>query len=193
MEKIPPCSTQMRGNLDLGRVPKIHAETVAKQNKGVLSLVDELIVPHAGESAGRGAQAPGRAVAGCARAVDEHQRWLDSTLVPNAKGDFRIGAELYDQKLAFALDLRPAPRRDPPARRSRTGARARRDVRHRRARCCGKDGAPPLPAAPTERSSRPRSRPRSSSPTPTAPRATRWSRPPRRRSPRRPISCARRT
>ncbi len=33
----------------------------------------------------------------------EHQEWLDKTLVPTAKGDFRIGAERYDQKLQFAL------------------------------------------------------------------------------------------
>ena len=35
--------------------------------------------------------------------MDEQQTWLDKTLVPNAKGDFRIGAEKYDQKLKFAL------------------------------------------------------------------------------------------
>ena len=37
------------------------------------------------------------------KAVGEQQDWLDKTLVPNAKGDFRIGAKLYDQKLQFAL------------------------------------------------------------------------------------------
>src|SRR5690606_40708317 len=36
-------------------------------------------------------------------AAAEHQAWLDGTLVPQAKGDFRLGAKLYDEKLAFAL------------------------------------------------------------------------------------------
>jgi uncharacterized protein (DUF885 family) len=36
-------------------------------------------------------------------AVDEHQQWLENELLPAAAGDFRIGAELYDTKLAFSL------------------------------------------------------------------------------------------
>ncbi len=37
-------------------------------------------------------------------AIDEHQAWLEEELLPRANGDFRIGAELYDRKLAFALN-----------------------------------------------------------------------------------------
>ena len=44
MEKLPKLFEEMHANLDPSRVPKIHAETVAKQNKGVLSLVDGLIM-----------------------------------------------------------------------------------------------------------------------------------------------------
>jgi Bacterial protein of unknown function (DUF885) len=40
MEKLPAFYAQERANLVLARVPKIHAETVAKQNNGILSLVD---------------------------------------------------------------------------------------------------------------------------------------------------------
>ena len=36
-------------------------------------------------------------------AVSQHQIWLEKRLTPEAKGDFRLGAELYDQKLSFAL------------------------------------------------------------------------------------------
>ncbi|MEO7252169.1 MAG: DUF885 family protein, partial [Arenimonas sp.] len=104
MEKLPTLFAQMRANLDPARVPKIHAETVAKQNKGVLSLVDELIVPHGGELSAADHQRLDAAIAGLRKAVAEHQTWLDKTLVPNAKGDFRIGQKLYDEKLAFALD-----------------------------------------------------------------------------------------
>ena len=34
----------------------------------------------------------------------EQQTWLDKMLVPQAKGDFRIGAKLFDEKLAFTLN-----------------------------------------------------------------------------------------
>ncbi|MEE9141084.1 MAG: DUF885 domain-containing protein, partial [Gammaproteobacteria bacterium] len=36
-------------------------------------------------------------------AVEEHQAWLENELVPNAKGNFRIGEELFDTKLAYTL------------------------------------------------------------------------------------------
>jgi uncharacterized protein (DUF885 family) len=37
-------------------------------------------------------------------AIAEQQAWLEEELLPRANGDFRIGAELYDRKLAFALN-----------------------------------------------------------------------------------------
>jgi hypothetical protein len=85
-------------------VPKIHAETVAKQNAGMLSLVDTFITPNPTSCRAKTARADA-AVAGLRKAVAEHQEWLDKTLVPNAKGDFRIGQKLYDQKLQFALNV----------------------------------------------------------------------------------------
>ena len=103
MEKLPALFAQMRKNLDPARVPKIHAETVAKQNGGVISLVEEFILPNAGQLQGEDRARLDAAVANLRKAVAEQQTWLDQTLVPNAKGDFRIGAKLYDQKLRFAL------------------------------------------------------------------------------------------
>jgi uncharacterized protein (DUF885 family) len=44
-------------------------------------------------------------------AISEHQTWLEEELLPRAAGDFRIGAEFYDQKLAFALNS-PLSRRE---------------------------------------------------------------------------------
>lgn len=103
MEKLPALFAQMRKNLDPARVPKIHAETVAKQNGGVISLVEEFILPNADQLQGADRARLDAAVATLRKAVAEQQTWLDQTLVPNAKGDFRIGAKLYDQKLRFAL------------------------------------------------------------------------------------------
>ena len=104
MEKIPGIFAQMRANLDPARVPQIHAQTVAKQNAGILSLVDEFITPNAGQLSGADRVRLDAAVAGLRKAVADQQVWLDKTLVPNAKGDFRIGGKLYDEKLRMSLD-----------------------------------------------------------------------------------------
>jgi uncharacterized protein (DUF885 family) len=103
MEKIPALLAQARENLDPARVPKIHAETVAKQNSGVLSIVDMFITPHLKDLPEADRVRAEKATEALNKAVAEHQVWLDKTLVPNAKGDFRVGAKVYDQKLQFAL------------------------------------------------------------------------------------------
>ncbi|NUS37523.1 MAG: DUF885 domain-containing protein [Lysobacter sp.] len=103
MERIPVLFAQMRANLDPARVPAIHAQTVAKQTGGLLELVDEFITPNAGQLAGADRARLDAAVANLRKAVAEQQAWLDGTLVPNAKGDFRLGAALYDQKLQMSL------------------------------------------------------------------------------------------
>ncbi|MDY4285158.1 DUF885 domain-containing protein [Xanthomonas sp. LF06-19] len=104
MEKIPALFAQARANLDPARVSEISAKTVAKQNRGILSIVDSFIVPHIQELPQADAQRLQAAIDGLKKAVAEQQTWLDQTLVPNAKGDFRLGAEKYDQKLKFALN-----------------------------------------------------------------------------------------
>ena len=82
-------------------------------------------------------------------AVEEHQAWLDKTLVPQAKGDFRIGQALYDQKLAFALDS--------PMSRAEIRRRAEAELTAVRAQMydiargvlAGRDGAPESPESPS--------------------------------------------
>ena len=59
-------------------------------------------------------------------AIAEHQAWLENQLLPRAGGDFRIGEELYDTKLAFALNS-PLSRKDIAAR----AEREYQDVRNR--------------------------------------------------------------
>lgn len=104
MEQIPRLLAQARENLDPARVPRTHAETWSKQNKGVLGLVETFIVPNAGQLQGEERKRLDAAVTTLRKAVDAQQAWIDGTLVPNAKGDFRIGATLYDQKLKFSLN-----------------------------------------------------------------------------------------
>ncbi|WP_375067520.1 DUF885 domain-containing protein [Stenotrophomonas lactitubi] len=150
MEKLPAIFAQARENLDPARVPKIHAETVAKQNKGILSIVDTFITPHIGELPQADQQRLQAAIDGLKKAVDEQQTWLDKTLVPNAKGDFRIGAEKYDQKLKFALNSSLS--------RQEIGERARAELKRVREDMYGiaqtvlkdKPGAPEMPAQPSD-------------------------------------------
>jgi uncharacterized protein (DUF885 family) len=104
MEKIPALLAQARQNLDPARVPRTHAETVARQNAGVLTLLDTFITPNADQLQDAERERLDAATATLRAAVAEHQQWLDQTLVPNARGEFRIGAERYDQQLKFALN-----------------------------------------------------------------------------------------
>jgi uncharacterized protein (DUF885 family) len=149
MEKIPALLAQARANLDPARVPKPHAETVSKQNPGILGIVEQFITPNARELPPEDRKRLTAATAALKKAVDEQQRWLDRTLVPNAKGDFRLGAALYDQKLKFALSS--ALSRDEIKRRAEAEiARVRADMYGIATGLLkGKTGAPALPQAPT--------------------------------------------
>ena len=104
MRKLPKLLAQMRDNLAPARVPLIHAQTVAKQNHGVVDIMDSMIAPHAHMLPEPDRAALEAAMADLRKAVDAHQIWLDKTLVPQAKGDFRLGQKLYDEKLAFTLN-----------------------------------------------------------------------------------------
>ncbi|MCA1714376.1 MAG: DUF885 domain-containing protein, partial [Gammaproteobacteria bacterium] len=150
MQKIPALLAQMRENLDPARVPKIHAETVAKQNSGVLSLIDELVLPNAGQLQGEERRQLDAAIDGLRKAVAEHQTWLDKTLVPNANGEFRIGQALYDEKLQFSLNS--ALSREEIKRRAEAELKRVRDEMYLIARTVLKDkpDAPALPDAPSD-------------------------------------------
>src|SRR3546814_3913442 len=140
----------MRENLDPARVPKIHAETVAKQNAGLLALVDQFITPNADQLEGDDRKQLDDAVATLRKAVAGQQEWLDNTLVPNAKGDFRIGAGLYDQKLKFSLNS--ALSRAQIKQRSEAELKRVRDEMYGIARTvlANKPDAPQMPDAPSD-------------------------------------------
>jgi uncharacterized protein (DUF885 family) len=149
LEKLPRLLEQARANLVAERVPSIHAETAVKQNPGVLSLVDGLVVPKldALEAADRARLE--RAIELARTAVQEHQKWLETSLVPKAQGEFRIGPELYDAKLAFAL-MSPLSRKDIRARAEAEVTRVRGEMYNvARKVLAGREGAPALPEQPT--------------------------------------------
>lgn len=151
MEKLPALYAQMRTNLDPARVPKIHAETASRQLKGVLAIVDDQIIAHASELSGEERQRLDAAIAGLRKAIDENQKWIDSELVPKAKGDFRIGATLYDQKLAFSLNS-PLSRQEIRQRAEQALSDTRAQMYEIARRVLkGKRKAPALPEHPNEK------------------------------------------
>ncbi len=103
MEKLPAFLETARAQIDVARVPRIHAETVARQNAGVMGIVEGLIEPQVAAS-GLDRTRYDAAKAELAKALDKHQKWLDEVVVPGAQGEFRLGAEKYAQKMAYALE-----------------------------------------------------------------------------------------
>lgn len=115
LEQLPRFLEQARGELVAERVPKIHAETAVAQNPGLGSIIDNMILPHMDTLPAALRDRLNAAIETARNAIADHQTWLEEELLPRANGDFRIGAELYDTKLAFALNS-PLSRKDIKAR-----------------------------------------------------------------------------
>jgi len=103
LEQLPRFFEQARAALQPARVPKIHAETAIQQNRGLVTIIDSMIVPHVATLSPQAAGRLEAAMATAREAIATQQTWLEEELLPRANGEFRIGAELYDRKLAFAL------------------------------------------------------------------------------------------
>ncbi len=104
LEQFPRLYSQIRVSLQPARVPKIHAETAIKQNRGVLSILDNRVQPHLGILAPEPRARLERAMAAARKEVDTHQQWLEKELLPQAQADFRLGKKRFDQKLSFTLN-----------------------------------------------------------------------------------------
>jgi len=103
LEQFPRLYEQIRATLEVQRVPPVHAETAVAQNRGVLSILDNRVEPHLASMPDAARRRLESALDRARDAVERHQQWLETELLPKASGDFRIGADLYDQKLAFSL------------------------------------------------------------------------------------------
>ena len=149
MEALPAFLAETRRQLVPALVPKVHAETVARRNPGIVDTVTDMLVPHIGELAPADRARFEAAQARLKTAVDEHQTWLDTVLVPQAKGEFRLGPQLYDEKMRFALELN-LTRADLKARATASVADIRGQMYALSRRVLtGRAGAPPLPDKPT--------------------------------------------
>ncbi|MBU6372366.1 MAG: DUF885 family protein, partial [Alphaproteobacteria bacterium] len=103
MALMPTFFEQVRAALDPARVPAPHAETYAAQNAGLKSLVGEMIEPHKGALTPAARANLDAATAIYLKAIDEQQAWIEKTLLPAAKGDFRAGAAVFDAQLKYTL------------------------------------------------------------------------------------------
>lgn len=148
LEALPTFLQQAREALVPARVPKIHAQTAAKQNAGLNALIDGFVAQKSALPPDDQARLD-KAAAAAKAAVADYQTWLDKELVPNATGNERLGAALYDEKLRLALAS--------PLSRQEIRARAEQEVRDLRAKMYdvaagmlkGQAGAPDAPANPT--------------------------------------------
>ncbi len=115
LEQMPRFLDQARMAIDPERVPKIHAETAVQQNPGLVSIIDTMIVPQMDALTPATRERLRMAIETAKDAIAVHQTWLEEELLPRAAGNFRVGAELFDAKLAFALNS-PLGRREIKAR-----------------------------------------------------------------------------
>ena len=115
LEQLPRFLRQAREAIDPERVPKIHAETAAQQNPGLVSIIDTMIEPQMDALTPATKKRLGLAIETAKAAIAAHQAWLEEELLPRAAGNFRVSAELFDAKLAFSLNS-PLSRREIKAR-----------------------------------------------------------------------------
>lgn len=103
LEQLPALLAQARVELQPARVPAPYAETYAAQNPGLKSIVADMIEPNKDQLSARKRERLEAAIAAFNAAVDEHQAWIEGTLVPAAQADFRVGAETFDRQLGYTL------------------------------------------------------------------------------------------
>ncbi len=149
MEKLPALLAEARRQIDPARVPAPHAETYAAQNRGLHSIVDDMIAPHAGQLDAAKRARLEAAMTAYKTAIDEHQAWIENTLVPAAQADFRVGAEVFDTQLGYTL-ISTMPRAE-IRRRAETAVTNVRAEMYRVAKLAlaGRAGAPATPDNPT--------------------------------------------
>ena len=149
MTALPAFLKASRSQLVPARVPLIFAQTVSKQNAGIAEVAEGMLAPHADALSGADRAAFDKALAGLKLAVADQQVWLDTVLVPAAKGDFRLGARLYDQKMHYGL-MSNMTRPELKARAVKAMADTRAEMYAvSRGLLAGRSDAPAMPAQPS--------------------------------------------
>ena len=102
LSAIPEFLEHAKANLK--NPPAVHVEAAIQQNEGNLSLLQETLTPFLDSIPAelREEIVPLRDAA--VGALKEYGSWLRIDLLPRAKGNFRLGTDLYDRKLAYTID-----------------------------------------------------------------------------------------
>ena len=107
MQGVPALLAAGRANLgDGARVPKLWAEDAVRNGRGTVSFLrDDL--PKALAAQGYASADPAlkarfeAARQATIREVTAYADWVEKTVVPNARGDFRLGKDLFERKLKY--------------------------------------------------------------------------------------------
>jgi len=149
LQAWPRLFAQERAALDPAKVPLINAQTAISQNAGLSELLDQVVVPEVKKLTPEQQVRVNRAIGSARAAVTDQQTWLQKTLLPQAKGEFRLGATRYDEKLRLELDS-PLSRQEIRTR-AETAIATKRMQMYDIARqvLAGRPAAPALPEKPT--------------------------------------------
>jgi len=149
MAASPALFAQARAELTPALVPPPHAETYAAQNKGLKTIVAEMIDPAKSALDAKSREKLDAAAKIYLDAIDAHQKWIEETLVPQAKGEYRAGAAAFDAMLKFTLQS-SLSRADIRARADAAIARVRTEMYQiAKTVLAGRADAPATPDAPT--------------------------------------------
>lgn len=94
---------QARDSLSKELTPRIHAETAVEQNRGILTLIELLVLPELASLTDEQRAEVESAIREARAAIEEHQRWLEDKLLPKAQGNPRLEEGLFRQKFAYSL------------------------------------------------------------------------------------------
>lgn len=93
--QIPKILAAIEAQIIPSKVPPNYAKTYAAQFEGIQQTYDEMVVKQSGNN--------NYVDASIVAILGFHKKWIDENLLPNAKGNFRVGAQIFDKTLSFSL------------------------------------------------------------------------------------------
>jgi hypothetical protein len=101
LKMIPDVAAYAKANLK--NPPKVHTETAIRQNKGTISLIrDQLSELVKADSSLSAELKPFQEQA--VAALEYYGSWLESDLLPQSNGEFRLGVDKFRRKMEYVLD-----------------------------------------------------------------------------------------
>ncbi len=102
--QIPKVLEAMRAQIIPSKEPPNNAKTYAAQFVGIEQTFKEMVFPIIEKMDNMNSNIDYETSLKLVKLeLDNHKKWIDETLLPNAKGDFRVGAKIFDKALSFSL------------------------------------------------------------------------------------------